>query len=95
MIRHIVLFKLKNPTTEVVNETVAKLRSLEGKVESLIALEIGADILRTERSSDVALTATFETLEGLQAYQVHPEHVKIIEYMGSVTESSIAADYEY
>lgn len=95
MIKHIVLFKLKNPTTEVVNETVAKLRSLEGKVESLIALEIGADILRTERSYDVALTATFETLEGLQTYQVHPEHVKIIEYMNSVRESSIAADYEY
>lgn len=95
MIKHIVLFKFKNPSEEIINNVVSGLRALEGKVESLRSIEVGTDVIRSERSYDVALVSSFDSLDGLQAYQIHPEHVKIADYIGTVKESTIAVDYEY
>ena len=94
MIKHIVFFKLKNRSAESVAEAADVLRSMDGKIEQLKSLEVGTDILRSERSYDIALTATVDTLDDLQAYQVHPVHQKIIEYINGVKEVSYAVDYE-
>ncbi|GGN91594.1 Dabb family protein [Saccharibacillus kuerlensis] len=94
MIKHIVFIKLQNRSPESLAEAADVLRSMDGKIEQLKSLEIGADILRSERSYDIALTATVETLDDLQAYQIHPVHQKIIEYINSVKEVSYAVDYE-
>ena len=94
MIRHIVFFKLKNRSPESVAEAADMLRSMEGKIEQVKTLEIGTDILRSERSFDIALTATVDTLDDLQAYTTHPVHQKIIEYINGVKEISLAVDYE-
>ncbi|WP_172195447.1 MULTISPECIES: Dabb family protein [Saccharibacillus] len=94
MIRHIVFFKLKNRSPESVAEAADVLRSMEGKIEQVKTLEIGTDILRSERSFDIALTATVDTLDDLQAYTTHPVHQKIIEYINGVKEISLAVDYE-
>lgn len=88
-------FKLKDDSADSIERTAAVLRGLEDKIEQLRSLEIGQDILRTERSYDIALIAVFESLEDLQAYQVHPEHQKVITYMNDVRESSIAVDFEF
>lgn len=95
MIKHVVFFKLKDGSPESVERTAEVLRGLEHKVEQLRSLEIGKDILRSERSYDIALIAVFESLEDLQGYQVHPEHKKVIAYMNEVRESSIAVDFEF
>lgn len=95
MIKHIVLFKLKDRSAESVQRTAQVLRNLEGKVESLLSIEVGTDVLHSERSFDIALTTTFQDLDGLQAYQVHPEHKKVIEYMNQARETSISVDYEF
>ena len=94
MIVHIVLFKLKDRSAGSVAEAHGVLEGLRGKVPSLRGLEVGTDVLRTERSFDLALTATFDSLEGLQEYQVHPAHQEVIAYMGRVRESAVAVDYE-
>jgi hypothetical protein len=94
MIVHIVLFKLKDGSAANVAEVRKVLEGLRGKVPSLRSLEVGADVLRTDRSYDVALTATFDSLDGLGEYQVHPAHREVIEYMGKVRESAVAVDYE-
>ncbi|WP_046215624.1 Dabb family protein [Paenibacillus wulumuqiensis] len=95
MIKHIVLFKFKEASPAVIDTVVSGLRNLEGKVESLRSIEVGIDLVRSERSYDVALVTTFDDMDGLQAYQVHPEHVKVSDYIGTVKESTIAVDYEY
>ncbi|ANF96338.1 Dabb family protein [Paenibacillus bovis] len=95
MIKHIVLFKFKEASQDVIDTVVSQLRNLEGKVESLRSIEVGVDLIRSERSYDVALITTFDNMDGLQAYQVHPEHVKVSDYIGTVKESTIAVDYEY
>ncbi|CAM3410136.1 MULTISPECIES: Dabb family protein [Saccharibacillus] len=94
MIKHIVFFKLKNRSAESVAEAADVLRSMDGQIEQLRSFEVGTDILRSERSYDIALTATVETLDDLEAYQTHPVHRKIIEYINGVKEISLAVDYE-
>ena len=42
----------------------------------------------------MSLITAFETVEDLDAYRVHPEHVKVVEYFKTVTENSAAVDYD-
>lgn len=94
MIKHIVLFKLKDRSAENIARTAQVLRDMEGKIEVLRSIEVGIDVLHSERSYDIALTTSFDSLADLQTYQVHPVHQKVIEYMTSVRESSVSVDYE-
>jgi hypothetical protein len=95
MIVHIVLFKLHDPSAENIGEAVSLLRSMEGKVPMLRHLEVGTDVIRSERSSDVALYTRFDSLEDLTAYQVDPYHGgTVAPRMRALSSSIIAADYE-
>jgi hypothetical protein len=94
MITHIVLFKLKVPTPENAKEGAQKLRGLDGKVEVLKSLEVGTDLVHNERSFDIALTATFDSMEDLQTYREHPEHVKVADYIKEASVRVVSVDYE-
>ena len=89
-----VLFKLKEPQPEVLAECTRRLYGLEGKVPELRAIEVGADILHSGRSYDLALITRFDSLADMQQYQVHPEHVAVLEYLRTVVAGSVAVDYE-
>lgn len=94
MITHIVLFKLKDRSPESVARTATVLRDMEGKIDVLRHLEVGTDVLHSERSYDIALYTKFDSMEDLNAYQVHPVHKLVIEHMLSVREASVSVDYE-
>ncbi len=94
MITHIVLFKLLDRSPESVEKARAVLASLEGKIPQLRHLEVGADVLHTDRSYDLALVAKFDSLDDLNAYQIHHEHQQVVKYMLSVRQSVVAVDYE-
>jgi hypothetical protein len=94
MITHIVLFKLKDPTPANIATTRDLLLSMEGKIAELRHLEAGADVIRSERSYDIALLTRFDSLDALQAYQVHPYHAgTVIPHMKEVCASIVAVDY--
>jgi len=68
---------------------------MDGKIDPLRHLEVGIDVIRSERSYDIALTTRFDTLEDLQAYQTHPYHAgEVIPHMKAVCSSIVAVDYE-
>ncbi|MDD2272341.1 MAG: Dabb family protein [Desulfuromonadaceae bacterium] len=95
MITHIVLFKLADPSAENLTATRNKLLSMDGKVDLLRHLEVGVDLIRSERSYDIALTTRFDSLADLQAYQIHPYHAgEVIPHMKAVCSSIVAVDYE-
>lgn len=94
MITHIVLFKLAEPTQENIEAVKNKLLSMNGNIDQLRHLEVGVDVIRSERSYDVALTTRFDSLEDLQAYQVHPYHAgNVVPYIKSVCSAVVAVDY--
>lgn len=95
MITHIVLFKLSEPTAENLEATRNKLLSMDGNIDLLRYIEVGVDVIRSERSYDIALTTRFDSLEDLQAYQVHPYHAgEVVPHMKSVCSSIVAVDYK-
>lgn len=95
MITHIVFFKLAEASPENLTLTRDKLLSMNGKIEQLRFLEVGVDVIRSERSYDIALTTRFDSLDDLQAYQVHPYHAgEVVPHMKSVCSAIVAVDYE-
>ncbi len=95
MITHVVLFKLEKPSSENLAATEALLLSMTGEIPLLRYLEAGIDVIRSERSYDIALVTKFDSLEDLQSYQVHPYHAGVVvPHMKSVCSSIVAVDYK-
>lgn len=93
MFTHIIFFKLKNKSQ--VTEARDILLSMEGKIPVLKGLEVGVDVVHSERSYDLALITKFETLEDMNSYAVHEYHVnEVIKYLKPMLESSKSVDYE-
>ncbi len=99
MINHVVLFKLKEyPAQEkqkVVSELKAMLLALKEKIAELKYIEVGENYELDAKSYDMALITHFESLEDLDKYRVHPEHQKVVKYVGEVTEARAAVDFRF
>jgi quinol monooxygenase YgiN len=93
MLRHIVLFKIKPEFKAEIPDIVKGFYDMAGKVEGMLSLEAGADVLSSERSYDVALVVTFTDRAALDAYQTHPAHLPVKARMHKVRETSVACDY--
>jgi len=95
MITHIVFFKLIHRSPESLAKARNVLMSMAGKIPQLRYLEVGVDVLHSPRSYDLALITKFDSLEDLEAYQVDPYHrEEVVKYIKTVTDSSVAVDYE-
>jgi len=95
MVKHIVMFKLKNKTRENLDTLITALKGMEGKIDSLRSIEVGEDFKESERSYDVVLTTQFEDREGLQSYAEHPVHQPVIQTAQSLCLPTVVVDYEY
>ncbi len=93
MIKHIVMFKLKEKSQENIEKAVSTLRGLEGNVETLRFIEVGTDFKASERSYDLVLTTHFDDEKGLLDYAQHPKHLPVLDTMKELTISSIVVDY--
>ena len=93
MIKHIVMFKLKDKNKENIKKVVNALNTLEANIDVLRSAEIGVNITESERSYDIVLTTQFENLEALNAYGPHPEHAPVIEIVRSLCSGSVVVDY--
>lgn len=94
MLKHIVMFKLKDNSAENVNGTRDVLLSMQGKVPMLRGLEVGCDFLHSERSYDIALTVVLDDKKALDDYQNDPFHCNVVKkHMHAVREASVAIDY--
>jgi len=95
MVVHIVMFKFKEENKKA-NSIQAKqmLENLMGVIPSLRSIDVGLNFIEADRAMDLSLIAVFEGKEGLDAYDVHPEHQKVVAFIKSVVEYSKAVDYK-
>lgn len=91
-VTHVVMAKLNEGANA--GKLAAKLRELKGKVPGLRDVEVGVDMLHSDRSYDLVLTARFDDWAGLEAYQADPEHQQVLAYMRDVVATAVAVDYE-
>lgn len=95
MFTHIVFFKLKNRNDENVKRAKELLLSMEGKIPMLKELKVGADVVHSQRSYDIALITKFDSQEDMDKYQVHPVHInEVVKYLKPMLEGSAAVDFE-
>ena len=98
MIRHVVSWKLAEKDARVRAEQAAevarRLNALIGVVPELRAVSAGANVAHPDVNWDVTLVADVDSLDALEAYQVHPAHKEVGAYIKSVVESRVAVDFE-
>ncbi len=94
MITHVVFFKLKDRSPEIIEKTRQVLANMEGNVPQLLHIEVGTDILHQARSYDIALITKFASLDDLHDYDTHPFHEEVKVYMKSVVDVSASVDFE-
>ncbi|MGD0216921.1 MAG: Dabb family protein [Desulfobaccales bacterium] len=94
MITHIVLFKLVRSDEKSIEAARAALAGLRGQIPQLRHLEVGGNIVPTERSYDLGLVARFDSLADLQSYQDHPLHVEVVKFLQGNRQSTVSVDYE-
>ena len=63
MFTHIVLFKAKEPTEENLKFLEKTFLSMDGNIEELKQLEVGIDVIRSDRSYDIAIITRFDSKE--------------------------------
>ncbi len=95
MIKHVVCFKLKDNSIDEKEKATNVLMSMITKVSTIWGIEVGQDILGSERSYDLILQVVVESKEKLEEYQRDPYHVNVVKkYMHEHVVKSIAVDYE-
>lgn len=99
MIKHIVMWRLKEEAAGATKEENAlklkdSLESLVGVIPSLKAAEVGINFNPSDAAFDVVLYSEFDDKDGLSAYQNHPEHLKIVDFVGEIRTDRAVVDYE-
>lgn len=99
MLTHIVMFRLKESALgkskeENLRELKVWLESLKDKIPVVKCLEVGINIGKSASAADIALYSEFDDLNALEAYRIHPEHVKIVEFIEKICSERRVADYE-
>lgn len=94
MIKHIVFFKIKSENKE---KELIKLKSmiedLSDSIPSIVRIEAGINISPRDTAYDIALVSEFKDREGLEAYQIHPEHKNLIEQLHKLDREIAVVDY--
>ena len=95
MLTHLVIWKYRaDVEPEVREEHVTMLRSLATKIPEVESLQVGFDLLGLPRSYDTGLVALFQDRAGLEAYTVHPEHIKAAEFGRTISAHVASVDFE-
>ena len=99
MINHVVLFKMKDyPDAEKeakLAELKVELEALKDKINVVKHLEVGLNYELNAKSYDVCLISHFETMENLNVYRVHPDHLKVFDFIKEITTERAAVDFEF
>lgn len=98
MVKHIVLFKLKDEISNeekltAMNQFKAAIEALPEKIATIKKIEVGFNTNPNE-SWDIALYSEFDSLEDIKAYAVHPDHVAAGKLLVNVKESRSCVDYK-
>jgi len=96
MVKHVVMWNIKEGLNRdnVRQEFKRRIESLVDAVPTLQSAEAGMNYNPSPAGRDLCLYTTFNTKDDLNSYQIHPAHVKVKDYIVSVTTDAVVADYE-
>lgn len=98
MIKHVVMFKLKEiAPDEKMHEALSlklMLDTLPDKIKGIKFFETGMNFTVSERAFDIVLVSEFNSIGDLNKYQKHPEHLKVVGLIREICETTHVVDYE-
>ncbi len=99
MIKHIVFWIVKEEAEGLKKDAILSkmktmLEALPSHIEVVKGLEVGLNVIASDRAFDIALYSSFDSLEDLKTYANHPEHLKVVDFFKKVVEKSAAVDYK-
>lgn len=101
MIKHIVMWKLKDfaeggTKAENARQMKLLLEGLQKSIKGIRNIEVGINKANINAIDpcDVVLCVEFDSFEDLKAYQNHPEHLKVGDFIGKVRLERKVVDYE-
>lgn len=95
MIKHIVMWKLKEENKEENSKKMKELlENLNGKIHELKAVEVGINLNTSAAGMDVVLYTEFDNMEGLAIYQDHPEHLKVKDFVKEIAIDRKVVDFK-
>lgn len=99
MIKHIVMWKFKDyaegaTKQENILKVKSMLEALPGKIDFIREMQVNINVNPKEGMYDAVLLSTFDSLEDVQRYRVHPEHKKISSFVALIREDRASVDYE-
>jgi hypothetical protein len=78
VLHHVVLITLNDQATDAaVSDVLDGLAVLPAAIPELRSLDCGRDAGVSDGAADLAIVATFESVEDFEAYRVHPAHVAV------------------
>ena len=100
MIRHLVMFKLREFSTPEEKmkaaETVrTELSTMKKKIPEIQEFEVGINFTVDDAAYDLVINSSFSTKEDLKTYQVHPDHQAFILFNKNYSAKKVVLDYEY
>ena len=95
MIKHIILWNFQEGKGREEDKLKRKngLEALKDKISGIIEIEVITKPVAGS-NAEIMLNSTFESVEALNNYQVHEEHVKVATFVRSVTCNRMCMDYE-
>ncbi len=100
MIKHIVMFKLKavNGKSEYENAVEAK-ECFNDVIANVRELKAGEVVINSKDAPQdnytISLICDFESIDDLNAYQVHPAHKAFGAFIAEIKTERACIDYEY
>ncbi len=99
MVKHIVMFKLKEADgrSEYENALEARKR-FDNVIAEVKELKKGEVVINSKEAPEsnytIALICEFDDIAALNAYQVHPAHVEFGKFIGTVKTDRACIDYD-
>lgn len=97
MIKHIVMWNVRGDTPKRKQEAALFLKNrfetLIGRIPGLKKLEVGIDISGADYACDVVLYTEFDTVQSLEAYASHPDHLRVKQELGDSRTVRHQVDY--
>lgn len=72
-----------------------ELESMVGKIDGLRTLEVGVNVNTSPAAYDLVLITEHSTLNDLQFYQEHPDHMAVAALVKASTTERVVVDYAY
>ena len=94
MIRHVVLWRLKENNDQIFETVRATLQAQAGRIPGMLRIEIGRNFSSHRRAVDVCLVCDFESREALAAYHKHPLHAETRTIVDALITDHWIADYD-